>query len=251
MAYEDQALDITFDTEAGETSVYHVRDALGNTMRVLEVEGSLQSATFLGDRYCELVFDYTKRLDVAFEARPGATSCLVLGGGGFSYPKHLIATRPECVVDVVEADEGIVDVAYEFFYLDRLEEEYDLARTGRLRTHVAEGAAFLSSCCRTFDVIVVDLYRGPEPDESLLSPDGMSDLARAAGRRGIVAANVVSALEGPGAERLGRAMRALKGAFAHAAVARVGEGDPAEEDNLVVLASQEAISASGVMPWGE
>jgi spermidine synthase len=247
MAYEDQPLDLTFGTDAGETSVYHVRNDFGDVMRVLEVEGSCQSACFLGDRYCDLVFEYTKRFDAVFEARPEARSVLVLGGGGFSYPKHLIATRPDCVVDVVEVDQGIVDVAYEFFYLDRLYEDFGLKESGRLSIFVEDARDYLRRCGRGYDAILCDCYSGRKWDEGLLCPDALGDAHRLLGREGIYASNVVSALEGDSAEPLEGAIRALRGEFAQAKILPVGHDDPVEPDNVIVLASDSAIEVAGAI----
>jgi spermidine synthase len=247
MAYEDQRLDLTFDTAFGETSVYQVRDDRGETIRVLEVAGSIQSACYLGERYCELVFDYTRRFDAIFDARPQASSVLVLGGGGCSYPKHLIATRPGCHVDVVEVDPGIVDVAYEFFYLDRLFQDYDLERSGRLGILVEDARDYLGRCERPYDAIVSDAFAGPDAVETLGEQAALRDAHRLLGDEGVLAANVVAALEGDEADPLRRLVDALGSEFGQVGVVRVGDDDPAIPDNLIVLASASDLSVPGMV----
>lgn len=147
----------------GPVLVFTVEGDDGRPVRVLNVGGMYQSATYLeDDRIYELVFEYTKLYDKMFEARPagaegpaGETAAprtvrnvLMLGGGGYSYPKHLIATHPEARIDVVEVDPVITDLAWKHFFLDRLFAEFDLEQTGRLGLICEDGRAFLEARAR-------------------------------------------------------------------------------------------------------
>ncbi|MBM6988046.1 MAG: hypothetical protein I3I99_00355, partial [Olsenella umbonata] len=54
----DRVVVASADTMFGPTQVVDVHDASGAPVRVLEVDGTWQSATYLDDSWCELVFPY-------------------------------------------------------------------------------------------------------------------------------------------------------------------------------------------------
>lgn len=118
-------------TRAGRARVKVLKLEDGSEVRVLAQGGVFQSATYLGERWSEPVFEYIRAFDTMFEALPqmrawyahGIGRVLMLGGGGFSYPKALLAARDDVWMDVVEADPAIVQMARRWFYLDRLEQE--------------------------------------------------------------------------------------------------------------------------------
>lgn len=125
-------------------------------VRVLRTGPVFQSATYVGPRCFEPVFEYYRSFDAMFapellgepQARTRRRRVLLLGGGGFAYPKHLLTTARGIDLDVVEIDPAMVDLARRYFYLDALEgflatDPFELANT--MRVFVTDARAFLSS----------------------------------------------------------------------------------------------------------
>ena len=73
----------------------------------------------------------------------------MLGGAGFSYPKYLISHYPAKTMDVVEIDEGMVELAFKYFYLDELFDEYNLYENERLKIYVMDGRGYLATTPKT------------------------------------------------------------------------------------------------------
>ena len=65
-----------------------------------------QSAMYL-DNPIELALPYTHFYRLLEYYRPNARRMLVLGGGGYSFPKYALANYPDIHIDVVELDPGI------------------------------------------------------------------------------------------------------------------------------------------------
>ena len=104
---------LKFDTMAGPLRVYTIRQD-DDWVRVMDVQGTMQSATYLDDWRCyDLVYDYTKQYDHLFEAGKPEHGVLVLGGGGYSYPKHLISSHDDIAVAITK--EKAVEVINEDF----------------------------------------------------------------------------------------------------------------------------------------
>ena len=91
--------------------------------------GVYQSASYVGDRWTEPVFAYYRAFDDVFEAQDamraacghGIDRMLMLGGGGFAYPKFALMSHEGLRMDVVEYDAEITRLARRWFYLDELE----------------------------------------------------------------------------------------------------------------------------------
>lgn len=136
-----------FPSRFGEAAVYAMPAEDGSLVRMLNVGGVLQSATYLDERWATCPFAYLRSFDHLFEAALSeapdplvVNRVLMLGGAGFAYPKQLLLEHPGVALDVVEIDPAMVQIARERFFLDRL--EMQLAAEGRaddLRIFVEDG----------------------------------------------------------------------------------------------------------------
>ncbi len=252
-------------TMFGPALVYTVEGDNGEPVRVLNVRGTYQSATYLGERYTEPVFAYYRAFDAMFG--PGVPvdvrNVLMIGGGGYAYPKHLIATQPEVRIDVVEIDPVITSIAERYFYLDRLIVEYETEETGRLGLICADGRAYLDELAASagerampeggrsaageraddqpaaggraesepeapggpYDAIVLDSFGGREHVPALVSLEATRAARACLNPGGLMLANIVAPTEGPGTGFLRSYVATLGEAFAHVHVVPVtGDG---------------------------
>lgn len=240
-------------TKGGLTIVHDDTHVVGQRIRVLEVAGTYQSATYLDERWAEPVFRYHWLFDHLFEAWPdgsGPTSVALLGGGGYAVPKHFVAHHPEIArLDVVELDPAIERIARRHFFLDRLEERFHAEAQGRLRLHVGDAHAWLAGTDQTFDAIVNDCFLALDPVSSLMTVGAAELIHARLTPGGLYLANVVSALEGPDARTLNLAVSALSQAFEHVWVYPCSPNQPALEDNNVVIASDVPHDFPGAWEW--
>lgn len=264
-------------TMFGPAFVYNVRDAEGEPVRVLNVGGGYQSVTYLGDRWAEPALAYYRAFDRMFEAETARTdhadtSCdggeeaacagsdsagafrirrvLMLGGGGCSYPKHLLMTRPGVLIDVVERDPAVIALARRFFFVDRLEEE--LAQRGeqdRFRLIAADALAFLQAGDDRYDVVVNDVYAGTSAVPGL---NGAAAARLAKSRLnpgGLYLSNAVAEPSEEGYAALLGYARELEDVFRHVHVVAASDEDFGGEDNYLVIATDGAYAFSDVIPF--
>ena len=76
---------------------------------------------------------------------------LILGNGTGTYAMQLRHYFPGCRIDAVEIDDRITALAYEYFGLDK--NDPDIA------VFDGDGRAFINSCEKSYDVIMVDAYQ--------------------------------------------------------------------------------------------
>jgi spermidine synthase len=227
---------LRFETMFGKARVYQVADDEGEAVRLLEVGGIVQSGTYLEERYTELVFEYLKRYDELFELNPAAKSICVLGCGGYDYPEHLIANHPDTIVDAVEIDPAITAIARRYFYLDRLIEEYETEQTGRLSLVCADALEHLQACGKRYDAIVNDTFDAGEPPEHLTTRAFAQAVRDCLAPGGMYLTNIVSALEGPGAQFLNEQVALLESVFDDVEVLPCDKDSVSVQDNVIVIA---------------
>ena len=194
---EDEQIRYHRSTPNGE---YIVMDTTmqGERVRLLLVDGIQESSTHLDpERKYEPLFRYLVFLQQIVEQHPDPKNVLLIGGAGFSYPKLFFSSGQTGELTVVEMDERMIRLARRWFYLNDLEKEYDLVRTGRLKICCDEGMHFLKHTDRKWDVILNDAYLGNVPDQGLLSDEGIALCKSHLAPKGILAVNIITPLAGP------------------------------------------------------
>jgi len=98
-----------------------VSDAIedGRTVKVLELDGMVHSyvspddPTVLADDYQKVLVDVA----TVIGERDGSFRALFLGGGGYEMPKYLEEVYPQSVLEVIEIDPEVTQVAFDYFGL--------------------------------------------------------------------------------------------------------------------------------------
>lgn len=167
-------------TRNGLARVKRVHDEGGDEIRVLVQGGVYQSASYVGERWAEPVFAYYRAFDDVFESEDamrdayghGIDRMLMLGGGGFAYPKFALMSHESLRMDVIEYDAEVTRLARRWFYLDELER----AAGDRLRVITAEARSYLGVTSvghRRYDVVVSDCFGGAEPVRGLATVEAL------------------------------------------------------------------------------
>lgn len=243
-------------THAGVARVKSARGAQGERVRVLQQGGVYQSATYLGRRRFEPVFEYIRAFDAMFEAEDamcagaghGIERVLMLGGGGYSYPKHALTEHRDLAMDVVELDASITLLARRWFFLDELER----LASGRLRLITSDARSYmvqaLSEGAR-YDAVVNDCFAGAAPVRSLATVEALCQAKVCLRQGGLYLANVVSTHEGENIDFLRSVVATAHAVFEHVWVVPCVDETFAGEDNYLVIASDEPYEFEGSAPF--
>ncbi len=193
----------------------------------------------------------------------GSRRVLVLGGGGFAWPKHVLATHPEVSLDVVEIDSAIIRIARRHFFLDEAIERFDPAHK-RLRLICDDGRAFLENAAESsqrsygarpeamrYDAIVNDAFSGAEPVRSLATVEAAQAAKACLIPGGLYAANVVSDFDRANVAFLRDLTATLAKAFAHVHIIPCPDEDFGGEDNYLVIATDGTYDFQDAIPFDE
>lgn len=244
-------------THAGLARVKMVRGAQGELVRVLQQGGVYQSATYLGRRRFEPVFEYIRAFDAMFEAEDsmrgivghGIERVLMLGGGGYSYPKHALAIHRLLAMDVVELDASVTLLARRWFYLDELER----MAGDRLSLITADARSYMGEALAAgmrYDVVVNDCFAGSEPVRSLATVEALCQAKVCLNEGGLYVANVVSTHGGENIDFLRNVVATASAVFKRVWVVPCVDEAFAGEDNYLVIASDvDAYDFEGAVPF--
>ncbi len=237
-------------TMSGIALVYTTRDASGGRVRVLRTGGVYQSATHLGARRMEPVFEYYRAFGRLFDLRPDARQLLAIGGGGFAFPKLVAAEHPGVRTDVVEIDPAVVRIARRWFYLD---DAVALARAGSgdLQVICDDGRRFLEREPGPYDAVVLDAFVGETPVRSLATVEALRLVRRALAPGGLLLTNVVSRADGTDVSFLRSVVATALVAFDHVKVVPATDDSHAAEDNYLLVASDTPIDLPDAIPFDE
>lgn len=245
-------------TKAGVARVKNIRGAAGERVRVLQQCGVYQSATYLDEHRFEPVFAYYRAFDAMFEAEGamdaafghGVDRVLMLGGGGYAYPKHALTQHTDLRMDVVELDPAVTRLARRWFFLDELER----IAGERLGLITADARTYLSQAIAEggrYDAIVNDCFAGAEPVRSLATVEALCQVKVCLRPGGIYLANVVSADGGENIDFLRDAVATASAVFGHVHVVPCEDATFGEEDNYLLIATDGDYAFTGSIPFDE
>ncbi|MGD8165873.1 spermidine synthase [Herbiconiux sp. P16] len=155
--------------------------------QVLIVDGTPQSHVDIDDP-TYLSFEYVRRIGHGIDlvAPVGSPITAVhLGGGAFTLPRYVEATRPGSRQQVVEIDSSLVSF---------VREHLPLPRSASIRVRHGDARAVLSKfppgLRGTVDVVVVDVFAGARTPAHVTSAEFYEAVAGILSPSGIVAVNV-------------------------------------------------------------
>ncbi|MFJ2113857.1 spermidine synthase [Streptomyces sp. NPDC087850] len=151
---------------------------------LLTVDGAPQSYVDL-DEPTHLEFEYVRRLAHAVDlAAPEGEPLTVLhlGGGAFTLPRYIAATRPGSAQSVIEADGGLLDL---------VAERLPIPAAAGITAHRADARRWLEAAPdRSVDVLVGDVFGGSRIPAHLTSVEYAAQAARVLRTGGVYAANL-------------------------------------------------------------
>ncbi|HUF17237.1 MAG TPA: fused MFS/spermidine synthase [Thermoanaerobaculia bacterium] len=211
-----------------DSSFHHIQVVDHNRFRTLLFDRTYQSRMNLDDP-AGAGFDYIHYFHVPMILNPSAKRVLFIGLGGGSAPKQFLHAYPEVIIDAVDIDPLVLEVAKQYFFVEE---------GPRLRLHVEDGRAFVKRSAEKYDIIAIDAYTtnryGATIPAHLATREFFRECAGQLTENGMIVYNVAA----PAEEEITRAMsKTLYRAFPYQLAFSPG--------NTVFVASARDIRKSG------
>ena len=175
-------------------------------------------------------FEYTEYFQMPWIWNHDIKSVLMEGLGGGSTPRAYQHYYTNVMVDMVEIDPVVVEVAKTYFHVEE---------TNNLKIHISDGRVFLRQSTNIYDVILMDAYSTTRYGSSLprqLTTKEFFELAsRHLSTNGVFAYNVIGQIKGFRATLIGAMYKTLSEVFPH-----VYMFPAAESQNVVFVATKTA-----------
>lgn len=142
--------------------------------------GARQSAVKLGDPDY-LALPYARVALVGLALSDESRRFLVVGLGGGTLPMFLRKYYPDGVIDAVDIDPDVVDVAKKFF---------GFREDDQMIAHVADGRQFIERSRQPYDVIFLDAFGASGIPAHLTTQEFLQAVRRAVMPGGVVVANL-------------------------------------------------------------
>lgn len=242
----------------GDAELVDIADSAGEEVTLLRLGESLQSATYHGDLWHLPPFKYIRAFDHIFEsdvARAGfgmhpVDDLLLLGGGGFSYPKHVLTKRSNVTMDVVEIDPVIVRMARRHLYLDKLERYLLMdGRLDHLEIFIEDGIGHLRTSHETYDAVINDVFEGGKAVTDFHDGDAIALVKARLNDGGMYVTNFVVDFTKEGPAALNGFVDRLKKAFAHVHIIDACDDEFGGADNYIVIATDADYVFTDVVPF--
>jgi spermidine synthase len=162
----------------------------------------------------ELLFDYNERfMELVRGLKP--RRILLIGGGAFTLPKALQAELPDGILDVVELDGKLFDIAQAHF---------DFKPAPQTHVYIGDGREFLQNTSEQYDLILIDAFMHDVVPEPLQTVEAAKDLEQHLRPGGLVAMNIIAAYYGQRSAVLRRQIAAFQTAFSAIQIFPAGRG---------------------------
>ena len=208
------------------------------SVRLMATDPGYNQSGMLVDAPDELYFRYTRWYALGPRLVPEAKRVLMLGGGGYSVPKWLLAGKSgldakTLDLTVVELDPAMTRCAREFFALPE---------DPRMSIRHEDARAFLNRRQEQYDLVFVDVFNSHySVPFQMGTAEAAQALRKAVAPGGAVVMNVISAITGPDGRLFRGIYGALKTAFPEVRVYPVHMREfPERVQNLMLVALPEA-----------
>lgn len=146
----------------------------GKQLRALASKNVIYSVTNRENDRNDLVLDYLKLYDLPC-LNSTIKNALVLGAGCFTYPKYFISRYKNSFMDAVEINNEIIKIAFNYFFLNELYEEFDRNKE-RLKIYNTDAYNYVENCNKKYDYILLDIFNDNKVDKKFLSEKYISKI---------------------------------------------------------------------------
>ena len=231
------AVDSPCDTQTAYYCLTVVEDPLTPSGRTLVLDDLRHSYVDLDDP-TRLEFWYIRRIADAIEIQEGSDEpidAVYLGGGAFTVPRYVRATRPGSEQTILEIDGDLVDV---------VEDEIDFERGDDIEIVVGDGRLSMADLgTDSADVVVGDAFGSRAVPFHLATEEFLADVARVVRPDGLYVANII---DGASEDFLRAETATIRRVFDHVVLVR-GPGIVAGVNgNSVVVASDAPLDVAAI-----
>ena len=202
-------------------------------VRSLRLDSSMASSIFLDPElrtyHPYLYAQYAKLYQAT---TPDARDFLLIGGGGYTIPRYLLATDESLQITVIEPEKILLDIAHTYL---------DLPRSDRLTNVTNDGRVYVrTSPDDSYDVIFANaMQTGLSIPTHLVTTEYFLEIDRVLRTDGVFILNVIGTLREESPSLLGSINKTLESVFPSVSLYKVHTIERPGPDNFIFVAQTE------------
>ena len=213
-----------------ETEHSHLDVVDSDNKRTLYLNG-MRHSQMDKDNPNDLVLKYTKYFHLGTLFNPQLENILFVGGGGFSGPKNFLESYPDSLIDVVEIDSEVTEVAKTYF---------SLRDDPRLEIFNEDARTFLMNTDEKYDLIILDAFGTDYVPFHLLTQWYFHILQEHLEPDGGIVSNLIGSLEGDTSDLPRSVYKTMQSSFPTVYVFTTSESHMSLVQNLIFVATQDS-----------
>lgn len=246
--YEDT---LVFDSEYNRIVIEDTTLVKENApIRKMSMAAGFESATYLEEgKRNELIFPYLKSFaDVIKKGYANGKDVLMIGGAAYQFPKYALSHYEDCVIDVVEIDGKVTELAKEYFFLQDCIDEHDPSGE-RLGIFTEDAKVYIKRCNKTYDVVFNDAFSGEEPVRTLTTMESINEIKSLLNDGGLYVMNILGSQNDYNREFLKAECKTLSKVFPYVYIGYVSDELPKDENSKInyrVVASSKPLDLESI-----
>jgi spermidine synthase len=228
-----------FDTQYGRFTIKTYEEEGGRLVRALVGSRILWHSWMYLDDSQTAYSPYVRYYRLADHFVPERKSVLLIGGGGYSAAKDFLSRNDKGVIDVVEIDSQLTEVAKKYFALPE---------SPRLRIFAEDGRRFLARTQDSYDVILIDAFSNSfSVPHHLTTKEFLESVSEKLNGGGVILSNTLSPLkEGGNTDFLKSIYATYNSVFEHVLALRVKTGNNEAKDfyNVMIVGSHTPLNTA-------
>jgi spermidine synthase len=202
--------------------------AQGREARYLSINGHVNAGMWIDNPVNEQLFPYSEYFNLGEHFNPSFESCLMLGAGGYSYPKLFQEQYPDKQMDVVEIDSELTKLSTEHFHF---------VPASSTRIFHQDARMYLQGTDKKYDIIINDVFTSPfEVPFHMTTQESYQQIEDRLNPAGVLLANVLGSAEGDHSLFLKSQVKTAMTVFDNVLVFQVDDGQDASIKNNILVA---------------
>ncbi|HAW19588.1 MAG TPA: hypothetical protein DCX14_05335 [Flavobacteriales bacterium] len=208
--------------------------AQGRDTRYMSLNGHVNSGMWVDNPIHEQLYPYSDYFRLAMHFQPDFENVLMLGAGGYSFPKLFQSKWPNKQLDVVEIDPLLTSLSREYFAFE------DGSNTEIF--HMDARAYLMQSDESQYDIIISDVFTSPlEVPFHMCTEEAYTLMESRLKSNGVLILNILGNWEGQHSEFLKSQMQTASHVFDQVLLFEVSDGRKSKmKNNMLLLSNSKA-----------
>ena len=210
--------------------------AQGRNTRYMALNGHVNSGMWVDNPINEQLYAYSDYFRLAMHFQPEFENVLMLGAGGYAFPKLFQSHWPDQNLDVVEIDPALTALSREHFAFEE---------GANTEIFHMDARAYMTQSISEYDIIISDVFTSPlEVPFHMCTEEAYALMRSRLKKDGVLILNILGNWDGRHSQFLKSQMQTASKMFDHVLLYEVNDGRNSKMKNNMLILSNSQVELS-------